>query len=146
MEAEMANAPVKDVEAALLAFVLPWLRAPAFDKVSAQYPLRITIAVFPSVMFLAVTVFSALSILLLKWQPDSYSGATAYTPGKFADFYFWHLLESLPGLKLMSTYEIPAPAIPHGVEAATLVPLFRAVVIVRLLAVARSWFRSPARI
>jgi hypothetical protein len=129
--------------AALLALILTGLRGPTLDQLRIQHPLRVTIGIFLFVTLLAVTVFSALSVLLWRWQPDSYSGATAYTPGKFADFYSWHLLESLPGLKLMSTYGISAPVTPHGAEAATLVLLFRAVVIVRLLAAARSWFRSP---
>jgi hypothetical protein len=126
--------------AVLLAVVLMGLRGPALDRLRTKHPLRVMIGIFLFVTLLAVTVFSALSLLLLKWHPGSYSGAEAYTPGKFADFYFWHLLESLPGLKLMTTYGIPAPLTHHGAGAATLVLLFRAVVIVRLLAAARSWF------
>ncbi len=128
--------------AALVWLLLASLRGPALDRHSIAHPWSTIIAIFLTTAVLAVTVFSALSILLQRWQPASYDESTVYVPGQFADFYFWLLFDALPVLKLTSTYDIDAPMTAKTPLAATLVLLFRIFVIARLIDAGRVWWRS----
>jgi hypothetical protein len=127
--------------AGLLVILLLGVREDALARMQEKQPKRVILGILLVLMFLAIAVFSALSFLLWKWHPESYAGTTIYTPGKFADFYFWLLVDELPGLKIPATYGIPAPLSTASVLAATLVLAFRLFVIVRLLDAGRIWFR-----
>ena len=116
------------------------------------------LALLSTLLFLGIGSFAAISTAIFTADPSSY---TVVTPrllfdasrgfassslvdpfGFFADYYLWHFLDVIPGIKATETLKFVAPAEPNSVWTAMPALAFRIYVFVALIASYKTWRKS----
>jgi hypothetical protein len=94
-------------------------------------------------IFFMIESFASASSLLVFYQSSAYTGPNIPSRSALVDLYFYHFIDSIPGLKLWDTFSIPAgPYRQDTLLAGFLLLAFRAVVLAILIGALKDWLRS----
>ena len=115
------------------------------QKLYSQYSHMVAGSLILVTALMAIAVFSSASALLYHWRPQSYSGKPVLAMGTFADYYFWHAVDAIPGLRLWDSFGATAALQQSGFMAGLLLLIFRAVVLATLMAAFAEWFASQRK-
>jgi hypothetical protein len=84
--------------------------------------------------------------MLSAYQPSAFSGPSKPIRDVFVNFYFYHFVDSLPGLKLWDTFSVPAfPYRQQTFAAGVLLLIFRTVVLATILGALKDWISSERK-
>lgn len=117
-----------------------WLERKSGYRLHLDSPGRLPVwgglALYINFVLIAVGCFAAFSILLHTSGPPLFlPGSNAeVSHGSFADFFLWHLLDAIPGLKVNETIRWTAPLTYERAGAGWLLLLFKVMVIVPAVA------------
>jgi hypothetical protein len=120
----------------LFGLLLGW-RGKRYDR---TYSRSMRGALWLFTLLAGIAVFSAISVLLVSVWPESFSGPPPIDRNAFTNFYFWHAVDAIPGLKLWDSFDVPPP--PHhqrGLAAGTCVLVFRVGVLATLFSTLKNW-------
>jgi len=105
-----------------------------------NFPTRVVLSLFASIVLLAASVCSGWSYILLSQGWGSYTASVELHPGVFADFYLWHLIDMIPAFKVWETLGIQPPVKANGAIASLPVLVFRVCVVLPILALLKKWY------
>ncbi len=105
-----------------------------------NFPARVTLSLFASIVLLAANVCSAWSFILFSQGWASYESSRQLDPGAFADLYLWHFIDMIPGFKVWETLGVQAPIIAKGPIAGLPLLAFRVCVGLPILALFVKWY------
>ncbi len=109
--------------------------------VLVEYSLREFLAILLGFVMVFISLFAVLSSLLYDLDLAEYSSSgRPIHPGSLADFYMWHLIDSIPSLEVWSTLDINNPISSEDRPADLLILAFRTLIITPVIALAGQWF------
>jgi hypothetical protein len=88
----------------------------------------------------AILLFGTVAFLLSEWRAIEFSIEPS-GPGKTADFFAWHLLDSIPGASITKTLRWKEPLGYTGADVGVLLLLFKLVVIAPVIAAFVAFWR-----
>jgi hypothetical protein len=93
-----------------------------------------------------VSSFSVLSSILYDLDLAEYSSSRGDVgPGPLADFYMWHLIDSIPSVEVWATLDVPNPVTSESRLSELLVLAFRTAIIAPVVALAGKWLAWQLR-
>ena len=111
-----------------------------------KYPTATLFGLWLCTLIVAIEVFASLSAMLTAYQPGAFKGPAPPTRDVFVNFYSYHFVDSLPGLKLWDTFSIPTfPYRQQTFAAGVLLLIFRTMVLATILGALKDWISSKRK-
>jgi hypothetical protein len=129
--------------ATFLAFLLMGWRRRVYAK-PQQSRNDVAVLLF-STLLMSIAVFAAVSMLIFRFAPGSYTGAPEISMSTFTDYYAWLTADALPGIRFSDTFGVKSPLDHHGWIAALCLLAFRGLVLTTLLKALKEWMTASPR-